>query len=160
MSEQVDSAAVRRAAPLWNGWALGMFLGFIALGAMFFGWRQTIHLGNRWSTLSSQMEAVCRDQDTMTAAIAKLVDGDPEADILGNSDLRALLTRLDPTRDYPAPEADIPGVPHTETVEPEPDEPTTFLFVFNLPTPRHYNCSERPEPVAPSIFERDAEEPI
>lgn len=162
MPEHDDSITMRRVARLWNGWALGMFLGFIALGAMFFGWRQTIHLGNRWAVLSSQMQEVCRDQEAMTVAIDRLMHGQPDADILGNEDLRALLRPPLGQRPYPAAEADIPGVPHTQVVEPELAEPKTFLFIFHLPTPRRYHCAvdHRPGPVAPSIFERDADEPI
>ncbi len=163
MSDQpLDTPSYQRTAPLWNGWAIGMFLGLVALSAMFFGWRQTIHLSDRWSELSSQMQAVCRDQQLMAGTVDTLIHGQDEPGILGNDDLRALLPRLTPTRPYPAAEADLENVPPTQPEDsaPEEIERSSLLFVIELPTPRHYSCEALPDAVAPSIFDRAQGQPI
>lgn len=138
MSEQSNSSPP---APLWNGWAMGMFFGLIALSGMFFGWTQTIHLDNRWSRLSSEFQATCRDEQTLTAVIGDLIEGDD-----GNNELRAHFPQLQP-RPYPATEIEVLGVaPPTYDVD---TEARIFPELIELPA---YSCEAPPAPYAPSIF--------
>lgn len=128
-------------APLWNGWALGMLFGLIALASAFFGWMQTIHLDNRWADLSSRFQSICRDQETLQAVIDDLVEGED-----GNNELRAAFSQLEP-RTYPATEVDVLGIdPPTYTVD---GSSRTFPELVEL---RRYSCDTQPNPHAPSIF--------
>jgi hypothetical protein len=128
-------------APLWNGWALGMLFGLVALSSAFFGWMQTIHLDNRWADLSSRFQSICRDQETLQAVTDGLIEGED-----GNNELRAAFSQLDP-RTYPATEVEVVGVePATYTLD-----GGTRMFPELVELPR-YSCEKQPEPHAPSIF--------
>lgn len=130
-----------RPAPPWNGWALGMFFGLIALSGLFFGWTQTIHLDNRWSSLSSEFQATCRDEEMLLAVIDDLIEGEN-----GNDELRARFSQLDP-RTYPAPEIEVLGIePPTYNAD---SETRVFPDLIVLPS---YSCEAPPAPFAPSVF--------
>lgn len=138
MTEQSTQA---NPAPLWNGWAMGMLFGLIALSGAIFGWTQTIHLDNRWSDLSSEFQTICRDQETLNAVIDDLVEGDN-----GNDELRSAFPQLEP-RTYPAAEVDVLGVePPTYIVD---GGARIFPALVELP---EYSCETPPAPHAPSIF--------
>jgi hypothetical protein len=135
-----ESSAPENSAPLWNGWAIGMFAGLLALGAMFFGWTKTIQLDNRWADLSSVFQATCGDQETLNAVINELVAGED-----GNLELRAQFSQLEP-RTYPAAEIEVAGIGQTGY------DPTSEGHIFpGLIALPEYSCETLPEAHAPSI---------
>lgn len=128
-------------APLWNGWALGMFFGLVALSGVFFGWKQTIHLDRRWANLASEFQATCRDEQMLAMVIDDLINGEN-----GNNELRAAFRQLEP-RTYPAAPVPVYGI---EERQPEAD---TDMRIFSdfivLPA---YTCETQPTPHAPNVF--------
>lgn len=136
-----EQSSVTTPAPLWNGWAMGMFAGLLALCGIFFGWTQTIHLDNRWAHLSSQFQATCRDQEVLAAVIDDLIEGEG-----GNRELRAEFRQLEP-RSYPAAEVEVLGI------DPPAYDADSVTRIFpELVLLREYSCATRPPPHAPSIF--------
>jgi hypothetical protein len=138
MTEQSNTT---NSAPLWNGWAMGMFAGLLALSGIFFGWTKTIHLDNRWAHLSSEFQATCRDQEVLAAVIDDLIEGND-----GNRELRAEFRQLE-LRTYPAAEVDVLGI------DPPTYDADSVTRVFpELVALRQYSCETPPAPHAPSVF--------
>lgn len=138
MNEQSNTT---NAAPLWNGWAMGMFAGLVALCGIFFGWTKTIHLDNRWAHLSSEFQATCRDQEVLGAVIDDLIEGDG-----GNRELRAEFRQLEP-RAYPPAEVDV-----SDIAPPTYDADSVTRVFPELVALRQYSCETPPAPHAPSVF--------
>jgi hypothetical protein len=95
MSEQTEGQD--GAAPLWNGWAMGMFVGLIALTGMFFGMTRILELNAMRAELYADFRDLCDEQASLEAERSAL-----EA---ANADLRARFRQLDP-RTYPAPQVE------------------------------------------------------
>jgi hypothetical protein len=141
MTEQSNTSNTSNSAPLWNGWAMGMFAGLLALSGIFFGWTKTIHLDNRWAHLSSEFQATCRDQEVLAAVIDDLIEGND-----GNRELRAEFRQLE-LRTYPAAEVDVLGI------DPPTYDADSVTRVFpELVALRQYSCETPPAPHAPSVF--------
>lgn len=131
-------------APLWNGWALGMFFGLVALSGVFFGWKQTIHLDQRWANLASEFQATCRDEEMLTLVIDDLINGEN-----GNNELRAAFRQLEP-RTYPAAPVPVYGIGERRL------EADTDMRIFsNFIALPEYTCDSpetQPDPHAPNVF--------